>query len=307
MRNGKRVWWAVPLRVVIGLGLMAHGWAKLARGPESFAAILQALGVPLPGAAALATIAIELAGGAMVLAGAFLRVAALPLAAVLAVAAVTVHLPFGFSSIKLVAVTGDGPQFGPPGYEVDLLYMAALAALAIGGPGPLALVIRRRRADADAPSADLESVPPGPERDAYLPLLHLADDSPAQVRSYYQHGELFVLRGATREPQGVVLVIADGDERVELKAVAVAEPLQGRGVGRRLLALALARLRERGVRRVVVGTSNASIRAMTFYQRAGFRPMRIERDFFTERRGYPPHFEEDGIAIRDMVWLDRVL
>ena len=285
---------------------MSHGWAKLARGPEAFAGILHALGVPLPGAAALVTIAIEMAGGAMVLAGAFLRPVSLPLAAVLAVAAVTVHLPFGFSSIKLLAVTANGPQFGPPGYEVDVLYMAALAALAIAGPGPLALPVRRRKREAEAPG-NLECVPPGRARDEFLPLLYLADDSPTQVRAYYQSGDLFVLRSAAGDVQGVALAMSGGDGDVELKAVAVPEPMQRRGIGRRLLELALCQLRDRGARHVVVGTSNASTRAITFYQRAGFRPMRIERDFFNERRGYPRNLEENGIPIRDMVWLEREL
>jgi putative oxidoreductase len=51
----------------------------------------------------------------------------------------TVHLPYGFSSIKLLVVTPGGAQFGPPGYETDLLYIAALLALVIGGPGPFAI------------------------------------------------------------------------------------------------------------------------------------------------------------------------
>jgi putative oxidoreductase len=51
----------------------------------------------------------------------------------------TVHLPYGFSSIKLRAVTEAGPQFGPPGYETNLLYLAALATLVLGGSGPYAL------------------------------------------------------------------------------------------------------------------------------------------------------------------------
>jgi uncharacterized membrane protein YphA (DoxX/SURF4 family) len=33
----------------------------------------------------------------------------------------------------------NGPQFGPPGYETDLLYIAALATLVLGGSGPFAL------------------------------------------------------------------------------------------------------------------------------------------------------------------------
>jgi putative oxidoreductase len=63
----------------------------------------------------------------------------LPMAALLLVAIFTVHLPYGFSSIKLLAVTATGAQFGPPGYECNLLYLACLAALVLGGPGPLAI------------------------------------------------------------------------------------------------------------------------------------------------------------------------
>ena len=48
------------------------------------------------------------------------------------------HLPYGFSSIKLREVTSAGPQFGPPGYETNLLYIAALATLVLGGSGPFA-------------------------------------------------------------------------------------------------------------------------------------------------------------------------
>jgi putative oxidoreductase len=59
----------------------------------------------------------------------------------------TVHLPYGFSSIKLMAVTPAGAQFGPPGYECNLLYLACLAALVFGGSGPLAIdgFVRGRR------------------------------------------------------------------------------------------------------------------------------------------------------------------
>jgi putative oxidoreductase len=68
-----------------------------------------------------------------------MRLAYLGPSAVLLVAAVTVHLPYGFSSIKLQSVTSDGPQFGKPGYETDLLYLACLATLVLGGPGPFAV------------------------------------------------------------------------------------------------------------------------------------------------------------------------
>ena len=81
---------------------------------------------------------VPLVDGLVGLAGA-LEAIVIPLAVVLLVAMFTVHLPYGFSSIKLVAVTGAGPQFGPPGYEVALLYLASLAALVVGGSGPLSI------------------------------------------------------------------------------------------------------------------------------------------------------------------------
>ena len=88
---------------------------------------------------ARATIGVELIGGFAVLIGAFLLIASIPLAVVLLVAMFSVHLPYGFSSIKLVAVTAAGAQFGPPGFEVALLYLASLAALVMGGSGPLSI------------------------------------------------------------------------------------------------------------------------------------------------------------------------
>ena len=132
-------WAPVPLRLIVGYGFMEHGFAKLARGPDAFPAILHALGVPAPHLMGWLTILVEIFGGAAVLLGALVPLASIPMAAVLLVAVFTVHLPYGFSSIKLQAVTAAGAQFGPPGFETDLLYLACLATLVLGGSGPLAI------------------------------------------------------------------------------------------------------------------------------------------------------------------------
>jgi putative oxidoreductase len=133
------LWAPLVLRSIVGYGFMAHGYAKLARGPELFGATLQALGVPIPHLLAWATILVELLGGLAVTLGAFVTFASIPMATVMVVAMFTVHLRYGFSSIKLVAVTAAGPQFGPPGYECNLLYLACLAALVLGGSGALSV------------------------------------------------------------------------------------------------------------------------------------------------------------------------
>jgi putative oxidoreductase len=110
--------------------------------------------MPAPALLAWATILIELLGGLAVLLGALVPLASLLMAIVLLTAIFTVHLPNGFSSIKLVSVGTAGAYFGQPGYETDLLYLAALTALAIGGSGPLALdklLFRHFLDDADSP------------------------------------------------------------------------------------------------------------------------------------------------------------
>ena len=118
---------------------MQHGFAKLLRGADAFATILQGMGVPDPYFMAWFTILIELLGGLAVILGAFVTIVSVPMAVVLLVAMFKVHLPYGFSSIKLIAVTAAGVKFGPPGFEVNLLYIACLATLAIGGSGPFAI------------------------------------------------------------------------------------------------------------------------------------------------------------------------
>jgi putative oxidoreductase len=132
-------WYAVPLRMIVGLGFIEHGYAKLARGADGFIAILHALGTPFADLLGWATIVIELVGGSMILLGAFVPVATVPMIAVLLVATFTVHVSNGFSSIKLLSYDAMGAHFGQPGYETDLLYIAGLLALCVGGAGPLSL------------------------------------------------------------------------------------------------------------------------------------------------------------------------
>jgi putative oxidoreductase len=140
-------WAPFPLRLIVGYGFMEHGFAKIIHGPAGFAAILHALGVPAPHLMAWLTILVEVFGGLAILLRPYETLASLPKAKVLLEALVTVHVPYGFSSIKLLTVTATGAHFGQPGYECDLLYLAGLAALVLGGSGPWSVdgFIRKRR------------------------------------------------------------------------------------------------------------------------------------------------------------------
>jgi putative oxidoreductase len=145
----------LPLRLMIGYGFMAHGWAKLSRGPAGFANLLEQIGAPLPEATAWVSTLIELLGGLAIFAGAFVAAVSIPLIVMMLVAMFTVHLRYGFSAINTIGLTADGPQFGPPGYEVNLLYIAGLLALILGGAGPFSIdrrLARRKREPAASPS-----------------------------------------------------------------------------------------------------------------------------------------------------------
>ncbi len=86
----------LPLRLIIGFGFMAHGYAKLSKGVDGFANILQTIGVPAPGLTAWTTALVELFGGLAILAGAFIPIVSIPLVIVMVAAMFTVHLPSAF-------------------------------------------------------------------------------------------------------------------------------------------------------------------------------------------------------------------
>jgi putative oxidoreductase len=132
-------WYAIPLRLIVGYGFFEHGYAKLLRGPDRFIGILHSMGLPYPAVLGWMTILVEIIGGIMIAIGAFVPIAAVPMIIILVVAILTVHLPNGFSSIKLMGYDGSGAHFGQPGYETDLLYMAGIIALCVGGSGPLSI------------------------------------------------------------------------------------------------------------------------------------------------------------------------
>ena len=140
-----RRWVPVPIRMIIGAGFMVHGWAKWSRGPAAFAELLKQVGVPLPLANAWFVTLLEIFGGLAVLMGAFVAVVSVPLILSMLGAMFTVNIKYGFSAVNTIGLTPEGPLFGPPGYEINLLYLAGLVALILGGAGPLSIDSLRRR------------------------------------------------------------------------------------------------------------------------------------------------------------------
>ena len=92
--------------------------------------------------------------------GAFVEIVSVPLIVMILVAMFSVHLKYGFSSVNTIGLTEDGPKFGPPGYEVNLLYIAGLFSLILSGAGALSFdgLLSRNEALSEGPKEHQQAV-----------------------------------------------------------------------------------------------------------------------------------------------------
>ncbi|HEU4728018.1 MAG TPA: GNAT family N-acetyltransferase [Kofleriaceae bacterium] len=145
------------------------------------------------------------------------------------------------------------------------------------------------------------------DRTALRTLFRLADDSDQEIASYLDRGSVLVAIESGEIVGHVQILDAEVPATCELKSIAVVEARRGQGIGRGLVEAGLAHARARGATRVVLATGAADTHLLRFYQRLGFRMLRIERDAFTPAAGYPAELFVDGIRLLDRVWLDLAL
>jgi putative oxidoreductase len=129
---------------MLAIGFLFHGLPKLtAAGHDGLVGMLTSIGVPLPGLTAWGVGVLEVFGALAILLGMYVTLASGLLIVEMLVAAFTVHLAHGFSFINITGMGEQGPVFGMPGVEVNLLYIAALVSLLLSGPGALSVGGRR--------------------------------------------------------------------------------------------------------------------------------------------------------------------
>ncbi len=158
----------------------------------------------------------------------------------------------------------------------------------------------------DAPASRAE--PYHGDRAALRELWLLADDSELEIASYMHRGVVLVVRSDRgADVLGHLLLTEEGEGVAELKSMAVVERMQGQGLGRLLVGAAIEHCRRTGVKQLIVATAAAGIGQLRFYQRMGFRMLRIERDAFGPHTGYAEGIELEGIPLRDRVWFSMSL
>src|SRR3954451_6535848 len=144
-------------------------------------------------------------------------------------------------------------------------------------------------------------------REALDELLALADDSSAAVSGYRDRGRVLVAHDGDTLAGQLLLLDAERPGAPEVKSLAVREDRQGAGIGRALMERAAQVCREEGLTTLLLATAAADTHVIRFYQRLGYRLLRVERDVFTPATGYPDGIQIDGIPLRDQVWLSLEL
>src|SRR5512138_1051309 len=134
-------YWALPIRILFGIAFVIHGAPKLFSAAEhaGFVGMLAQLHVPAAGPAAWLIGILEFFGGVGLILGLFTAEISVLLGIEMLFALFLVHLPNGFDTVRFLGMTPEGPRFGMPGIEVNLLYIGALLSLFIGGPGPVSV------------------------------------------------------------------------------------------------------------------------------------------------------------------------
>ena len=125
-------WSPLALRLIVGFGFMVHGWAKLSRGPDKFARVVEWIGFPMPHFFAWLTTIAELVTGFAMFIGAFVTLMTIPMLTILLVAMFSVHLQYGFF------MNWYGQQPGE-GFEYHLLAIGLAIIVMIRGGGYFSL------------------------------------------------------------------------------------------------------------------------------------------------------------------------
>lgn len=99
---------------------------------------------------------------------------------------------------------------------------------------------------------------------------------------------------------GAAVVRWEDDETSEILYIAVAADLRGRGYGKQIIQFLQEELGKRRGHSLLVGTANAALENIAFYQKCGFRMFEIRHDYFAYIQ---PPIAEHGIVLRDMLVL----
>lgn len=138
-------------------------------------------------------------------------------------------------------------------------------------------------------------------KEQFLDLLLLADESENMIYRYLPDGDLFALYDDDLKSVCVVLEI--NSDTCELKNIATYPEYQGQGYGHALLHFVLDQYKNE-YKTMLVGTGETPA-ILAFYESCGFEISHRIKDFFTDHYDHPM-FEGD-VQLVDMIYLKKDL
>ncbi|MBC1489669.1 GNAT family N-acetyltransferase [Listeria sp. FSL L7-1485] len=133
-----------------------------------------------------------------------------------------------------------------------------------------------------------------------LELLLEADPSEIQIKKYLEKSIVFEWQNSEKTI-GVICLLPLNKHQLEIMNIAVLQPFQNKGIGKKLLEKAFDFAKSHHFSEVIVKTGNSSINQLAFYQKNGFRMQQIIPDYFSD------HYPEQVIIENDIPCLDQII
>jgi ribosomal protein S18 acetylase RimI-like enzyme len=134
-----------------------------------------------------------------------------------------------------------------------------------------------------------------------LPVLLEADEGEERIRAVLLDPTCTAYAAwLDNQLAGAAVMRWEANNASEIIYIEVTPALRGKGYGKQIIQKLQSELFEHGGCALLVGTANAALENIAFYQKCGFRMYEIKRDFFAYIQ--PPVFEH-GIQLRDMLVL----
>jgi len=126
-------------------------------------------------------------------------------------------------------------------------------------------------------------------------------------RSFYPHEERAFLERRDGKIVGLLTYRTEADA---MEMLTLNSTLEGKGIGSSLILSAIEKARHEGLKRVWLTTTNDAVRAISLYQRLGFRIIAVNVGAVDEARKTKPQIPEvgeRGIPIHDEIVMELTI
>ena len=130
----------------------------------------------------------------------------------------------------------------------------------------------------------------------FMDLLLIGDESEDMIMRYLDRGSLYV-SSIDNKDVAVIVTVENNDGSVEIKNLAVAAAYRRKGIGRKMLEYVEKVYPDR---KIILGTGETPS-TLRFYRSCGYLYSHRIPNFFTDN--YPNPIVEEGVTIRDMIYL----